>query len=177
MREISSAILIICILFGCTFQKLPGPIGPKGDQGIQGLPGPVGPAGPTGPKGKSGRSLSENQLTKINQLIQQNKNGSEFVVGTSSYRFGFAPTITGFLYLTNHGRLYKLENSNPQSLGQKIDFITTIADRKDFISINRNVQGEDIKQYFSATTKSGDIYTSENLKKWNQGLFLPFDKK
>ena len=168
---------IMCFFIGCTFQNSPGPSGPKGQKGDQGPQGIPGSSGPPGPKGKPGKGLSDDQLIKVNELIQISNSSNEFVVSSASYRFGFAPTITGFIYLTNHGRLYKYENNNPQSLGQKIDYITMIADKKDFISINRIVHGEDIKQYFSAVTKSGNIYTSENLKEWNQTLSLPIKLK
>ena len=122
-----------------------------------------------------GKGLSKDQLTKVNEIIKINNSSNEIIIGSSSYRFGFAPTITGFIYLTSHGRLYKFEKNNPQSLGQKIEYITRIAEKKDFVSINRIVHGEDIKQYFSAVTKSGIIYSSENLKDWQHNLSLPID--
>ena len=77
------------------------------------------------------------------------------------------------VFLTNHGRIFKLENKTPQTLGQSIEFVGTIAERKDFVSITRIVFGEDIKQYFTATTSSGIIYTSEDLKIWNQNTTQP----
>ena len=95
------------------------------------------------------------------------KNKREYVVESTSYSFGFAPTITGFVYLTNHGRIYKLENKNSQTIGKDIELITRIADREDFIAINRIAYGEDIKQVFSAATKEGIVYTSDDLNKWS----------
>ena len=94
-------------------------------------------------------------------------NEREYLVESTSYSFGFAPTITGFVYLTNHGRLYKLENKNSQTVGKDIELIIRIAERKDFIAINRIAYGEDIKQVFSAATKEGIVYTSNDLKKWS----------
>ena len=41
-------------------------------------------------------------------------NESEYLVGATSYNFGFAPTITGFAYLTNHGKLFKFQNKKPE---------------------------------------------------------------
>ena len=151
---------------GCSLQGPPGPMGPKGEPGLkgaQGLTGPAGPIGPKGPMGEPGEGLSKNQKLKIEKII----NGSlERIVSSSSYSFGFAPTITGFLYLTNYGKIYKQENKNPETLGNNIELITRIDNRQDFISISRIVYGEDIKQFFSAATSGGLIYNSTDLKEW-----------
>ena len=152
--------------FGCIPAGAPGPKGP---------PGPPGPTGPTGPqgipgiKGKDGISIPSKILNQIDEIIDKhNLSEEENIISSASYSFGFAPTITGFVFLTNYGRLFKLENQNPEVLGKNITFITTIDSRKDFINISRIVYAEDIKQYFSAITKSGIVYTSENLKDWNR---------
>ena len=71
------------------------------------------------------------------------------------------------MYLTNHGRIYKLENKNSQTVGKDIKLITRIAEREDFIAINRIAYGEDIKQVFSAATKEGIVYISDDLNKWS----------
>ena len=142
------------MITGCIPPELRGPIGP---------PGPKGASGKPGPAGKPGKGLSNQQLKSIDLFLN---NESEYLVGATSYNFGFAPTITGFAYLTNHGKLFKLQNKNPQVIGKDIELIGQIADRKDFISINRIAYGEDIKQFFSAATKEGLIYTSNDLKKW-----------
>ena len=136
--------------------KLPSlPRGPKGERGKQGI---------QGPPGKPGKGLSSKELKAIDLLIN---NEHEYIVESTSYSFGFAPTITGFVYLTNYGRLYKLENKNSQTVGKDIEPITRIAERKDFIAINRIAYGEDIKQVFSAATKEGIVFTSNDLKKWS----------
>ena len=136
--------------------KLPSlPRGPKGERGKQGI---------QGPPGKPGKGLSSKELKAIDLLIN---NEREYIVESTSYSFGFAPTITGFVYLTNHGRLYKLENKNSQTIGEDIELVTRIAEREDFIAINRIAYGEDIKQVFSAATKEGIVYTSKDLKKWS----------
>ena len=161
MKYTLSIFLFAILLTGCTPRSIPGPPGPegpngaRGERGIQGL---RGIPGPPGPQGKPGKSISEKQIKTFNE-------------------FGFAPTITGFVYLTNHGRVFKLDNKTPQTLGQSIEFISTIADRKDFSSISRIAYGEDIKQYFTATTSSGIIYTSEDLKIWNQNTTQPVLEK
>ena len=72
------------------------------------------------------------------------------------------------VYLTNKGHLYKLDSKNPKTLGQKTEYITRIEEKNDFTSIAKTAYGEDIKQYFTSTTKSGDIYFSEDLKDWNK---------
>ncbi|MAI86780.1 MAG: hypothetical protein CMF99_06425 [Candidatus Marinimicrobia bacterium] len=105
-------------------------------------------------------------------MDKHNLSREENIISSASYSFGFAPTITGFVFLTNYGRLFKLENQNPQVLGKNISFITTIDSRKDFINISRIVYAEDIKQYFSAITKSGIVYTSENLKEWDRSSVI-----
>ena len=139
--------------------KLPSlPRGPKGERGIQGI------QGIQGPPGKPGKGLSSEELKAIELLINDKR---EYVVESTSYSFGFAPTITGFVYLTNHGRIYKLENKNSQTVGKDIKLITRIAEREDFIAINRIAYGEDIKQVFSAATKEGIVYISDDLNKWS----------
>ena len=176
MKLAISILFFALLISGCTTKSIPGPPGPegakgpKGERGIQGLRGITGPPGP---KGDPGKSASDNQLKALNELINNKSSDKEIMIGTTTYSFGFAPTITGFVYLTDHGRIFKLENKTPQSLGQSIEFVGTIADRKDFVSISRIVFGEDIKQYFTATTSSGIIYTSEDLKSWNQNTTQP----
>lgn len=160
-------------LAGCTPQSVPGPQGPEGPRGIQGLQGEQGIQGPFGPAGKAGKSISRDKLNKVETFLKLSQ--QESVVGSASYSFGMAPTITGFCYLTSHGRVFKLENKNTQTLGEKVGFVGTIADHTDFIGLNRIVYGEDIKQYFSAVTRSGMIYTSEDLKNWTQNSSLPLD--
>jgi len=147
-------IILLFILTGCIPPELRGPTGP---------PGPKGDPGKPGPAGKTGKGFSNQQLKSIDLFLNDK---SEYIVGTTSFNFGFAPTLTGFAYLTNHGKLFKLQNKNPQIIGTDIELIGQIADRKDFISINRIAYGEDIKQFFSAATKEGLIYTSNDLRKW-----------
>ena len=158
MRILFLYVLLIVMVIGCIPPelKLPSlPKGPKGERGKQGI---------QGPPGKPGKGLSSEDLKAIDLLIN---NKSEYIVESTSYIFGFAPTITGFVYLTSHGRLYKLENKNSQNVGKDIELITRIAERKDFIAINRIAYGEDIKQVFSAATKEGIVYISHDLKKWS----------
>jgi hypothetical protein len=147
-------IILLFILTGCIPPELRGPTGP---------PGPKGDPGKPGPAGKAGKGFSNQQLKSIDLFLNDK---SEYIVGATSFNFGFAPTITGFAYLTNHGKLFKLQNKNPQIIGTDIELIGQIADKKDFISINRIAYGEDIKQFFSAVTKEGLIYTSNDLRKW-----------
>ena len=170
MNQITSFILIMFFLAGCTPQSVPGPQGPEGPRGIQGLQGKEGIQGTAG---KAGKSISRDKLNKVETFLKLSQ--QESVVGSASYSFGMAPTITGFCYLTSHGRVFKLENKNTQTLGEKVGFVGTIADHTEFIGLNRIVYGEDIKQYFSAVTRSGMIYTSEDLKDWIQNSSLPLD--
>ena len=170
MKQITTFISLMFFLAGCTPQSVPGPQGPRG---IQGLKGEQGIQGPFGPAGKAGKSISRDKLNKVETFLKLSQ--QESVVGSASYSFGMAPTITGFCYLTSHGRVFKLENKNTYILGEKVGFVGTIADHTDFIGLNRIVYGEDIKQYFSAVTRSGLIYTSEDLKNWTQNSSLPLD--
>ena len=173
MKQITTFISLMFFLAGCTPQSVPGPQGPEGPRGIQGLQGEQGIQGPFGPAGKAGKSISRDKLNKVETFLKLSQ--QESVVGSASYSFGMAPTITGFCYLTSHGRVFKLENKNTLTLGEKVGFVGTIADHTDFIGLNRIVYGEDIKQYFSAVTRSGMIYTSEDLKNWTQNSSLPLD--
>jgi len=170
MKQITTFISLMFFLAGCTPQSVPGPQGPRG---IQGLKGEQGIQGPFGPAGKAGKSISRDKLNKVETFLKLSQ--QESVVGSASYSFGMAPTITGFCYLTSHGRVFKLENKNTLTLGEKVGFVGTIADHTDFIGLNRIVYGEDIKQYFSAVTRSGMIYTSADLKNWTQNSSLPLD--
>ena len=167
------SILSCLIFWNCALTRVPGPAGPAGPPGPPGPPGSAGPPGSLGTQGipgkmgKPGKGLSKQQFVKIEDIINKEKNlNKEKIVSTTSYSFGFAPTITGFLFLTNLGRLFKLENKNPQTLGGEILFITKIDERADFTSIDRIIYGEDIKQYFCAVTSTGTIYSSDNLQKW-----------
>ena len=170
MKQITTFILLMFFLAGCTPQSVPGPQGPEGPRGIQGLQGEEGIRGQAG---KAGKNISRDKLNKVETFLKLSQ--QESVVESASYSFGMAPTITGFCYLTSHGRVFKLENKNTQTLGEKVGFVGTIADHTDFIGLNRIVYGEDIKQYFSAVTRSGMIYTSEDLKNWTQNSSLPLD--
>jgi len=87
-------------------------------------------------------------------------------VDVESYSFGLAPRFTGYCFLTNHGRIFKLENKNTQILGESIAFVAKITDRDDFTGLSRIAYGDDIKQYFSAVTKSGMVFTTEDLITW-----------
>ena len=161
------SFLFLLFYFGCIPNNSPGPVGPTGPTG------PSGPQGIPGNKGKDGTSIPPKTLNQINKFIDNhNFSKEENIISSASYSFGFAPTITGFVFLTNYGRLFKLENQNPQVLGKNITFITKIDSRKDFINITRIVYAEDIKQYFSAVTKSGNVYTSENLKDWDKSSVI-----
>ena len=161
------SILFLIFCFGCIPASAPGPKGQPGPPGPSGPSGPPGPQGIPGIKGKDGTSIPSKILNQIDEVIDRhNLSKEEYITSSASYSFGFAPTITGFVFLTNYGRLFKLENQNPEALGKNVTFITKIDSRKDFINISRIVYAEDIKQYFSAITESGVIYTSENLKDW-----------
>ena len=167
------SILFLIFCFGCIPAIAPGPKGPPGPEGPSGPSGPPGPQGVPGIKGKDGTNIPSKILNEIDEIIDRhNLSKDEYIASSASYSFGFAPTITGFVFLTNYGRLFKLENQNPEALGKNVTFITKIDSRKDFINISRIVYAEDIKQYFSAITKSGIVYTSENLKDWNKSSVI-----
>ena len=70
--------------------------------------------------------------------------------------------------MTNYGRLFKLENKNPQVIGTDFLFITKIDSRTDFVDIQRIVYAEDIKQYFIVVTKTGLVYSSDDLEDWKK---------
>ena len=158
-------ILILSFSIGCI------PIGTPGPQGDPGPAGPPGPEGIRGPKGKDGKSVSKELVVQIENLLKTNDN--ESVIGTVAYSFGIAPRITGFAYLTTSGKLFKFENKNPQKLGSEIKLIAQLSKNQRFISFGRTTYGDDIKQFFTAVTDNGQIYTSENLETWTKSATIP----
>lgn len=158
-------IFILGFSIGCI------PVGTPGPQGDPGPTGPQGPKGIRGPKGKDGKSVSKELVVQIENLLKTNDN--ESVIGTVAYSFGIAPRITGFAYLTNSGKLFKFENKNPQKLGSEIKLIAQLSKNQRFISFGRTTYGDDIKQFFTAVTDNGQIYTSENLETWTKSATIP----
>ena len=166
------SIFITLLLIGCAGLPIGGSIGPQGEPGPAGPEGPKGPVGPRGPKGADGQNVPKELLEKIEALTSDN----EVVVGSVAYSFGIAPRITGFTYLTSSGKVYKLENSNPQKLGNKVELVTQISKDDQFISLGRTTYGDDIKQFFTAVTINGEIYTSEKLDSWTKMASIPLSK-
>ena len=158
-------IFILSFSIGCI------PIGTPGPQGEPGPAGPQGPKGARGPKGRDGKSISKELLNQIENSLKSKEN--ESVIGTVAYSFGIAPRITGFAYLTTSGKLYKFENKNPQKLGNEVKLVTQLSKNQRFISFGRTTYGDDIKQFFTAVTENGQIYTSENLETWTKSATIP----
>ena len=165
MKYLTSIVtLLLLLLTGCVPQGSIGPQGPPGKDGATGKPGIQGKIGPMGP---AGSSVPANQLKKVEAfLAQNNESSNEHIVAIESYTFGLAPRITGFCFLSSHGRIFKMENKNTQVLGDSISLVGKISDHQDFISLSRIAYGEDIKQYFVAATKSGMVFTTDDLKTW-----------
>ena len=166
------SIFITLLLIGCAGLPIGGSIGPQGEPGPAGPEGPKGPIGPRGPKGADGQNVPKQLLEKIEALTSDN----EVVVGSVAYSFGIAPRITGFAYLTSSGKVYKLENRNPQKLGNKVELVTQLSKDDQFISLGRTTYGDDIKQFFTAVTINGEIYTSEKLDSWTKMASIPLSK-
>ena len=170
MRAVILFILALLFNAGCavkSVQGIPGEkgeAGPIGPQGPPGLKGEKGEKGEKGKEGKDGESLPKDLLFKLENIVTQDS--SEIVIDVEVYSFGLAPRITGFVFMTNYGNLYKLENINPQKIGETIVYIGRVDEKLNFISLARTAYADDIKQYFTSTTKSGDIYISEDLKNW-----------
>ena len=165
-------ITLVLLFIGCAGLPVGSSIGPQGEPGPAGKQGPQGPTGPRGPKGADGQNVPKELLEKIEALTKDN----EVVVGSIAYSFGIAPRITGFAYLTSSGKIYKLENSNPQKLGNKVELVTQISKNNQFISLGRTTYGDDIKQFFTAVTINGEIYTSEKLDSWMKMASIPLSK-
>ena len=162
---ITTSLLLITAT-SCSTSTIPGPQGLAGPRGEK---GEVGSKGEKGEKGEKGQGFDKKRLIEIDKIITEYKQShDEFVVGATSYSFGFAPKVTGFVYLTNKGKIFKLESKNPNTLGQEIEFLTQISQSNIFTSISKTASGEDVKQYFTSTTLAGDIYSSENLKDWKK---------
>ena len=172
MKYLTSIVtLLLLLLTGCVPQGSIGPQGPPGKDGATGKPGIQGKIGPMGP---AGSSVPANQLKKVEAfLVQNNESSNEHIVAIESYTFGLAPRITGFCFLSSHGRIFKMENKNTQVLGESITLVGKISDHYDFISLSRIAYGEDIKQYFVAVTKSGMVFTTDDLKTWKSQVNIP----
>ena len=167
MKYLTSIVTLLLLLTGCLPKGSAGPQGPPGKDGATGLPGKSGIKGMTGPMGPAGSSVPADQLKKVEAfLTQNNESSNEHIVAIESYTFGLAPRITGFCFLSSHGRIFKMENKNTQVLGESITLVGKISDHHDFISLSRIAYGEDIKQYFVAGTKSGMVFTTDDLKTW-----------
>ena len=161
---VSIFTLLLLLITACIPQGSVGPQGPPGKDGATGKPGIQGKMGPMGP---SGARVPAAQLKKVEAILAQNiESSNEHIVAIESYTFGLAPRITGFCFLTSHGRIFKMENKNTQVLGESISLVGKISDHRDFISLSRIAYGEDIKQYFVAGTKSGIVFTTDDLKTW-----------
>ena len=63
--------------------------------------------------------------------------------------------------------MFKLENKNIKTVGEKIEPVTKIGNHNDFVSFSRNLSNENITQYFTAATSSGEIYISNDLINWS----------
>jgi hypothetical protein len=171
MKYFTSITTLLLLLTGCLPQGSAGPQGPPGKNGAKGLPGQGGMTGPMGP---AGSSIPADQLKKVEAFLSQNNESSnEHIVAIESYSFGLAPRITGFCFLTSHGRIFKMENKNVQVLGESISLVGRISNHYDFISLSRIAYGEDIKQYFVATTKSGMVFSTDDLKAWESQGDIP----
>ena len=164
-------IVFLGFIIGCIPVGTPGP---KGDPGPAGPAGSRGPKGSQGPRGEDGKSVPDELIIKIEESIKSSDN--ESVVGTVAYSFGIAPRITGFAYLTSSGKLFKFENKNPQKLGDEIKLVTQLSKTQRFISFGRTTYGDDIKQFFTAVTKNGNIFTSEDLDSWSEVASIPLIK-
>jgi len=166
MKFILLFSLVLFVQIGCSPKiiKIPGIQGLKGDKGEKGLKGDKGDKGDKGKDGEDGKSVSKETIAKIENILE--KNNLENIVGSEAYSFGLAPRITGFAILTNLGNLYKLENKNTQTIGKLIEHVSRVDNKNDFISLSRTAYADDIKQYFTAVTKTGEVYISSDLKKW-----------
>lgn len=170
MKYFTSITTLLLLLTGCVPQGSAGPQGPPGKDGAKGLTG----QGMTGPMGPAGSSVPADQLKKVEAFLSQNNESSnEHIVAIESYAFGLAPTITGFCFLTSHGRVFKMENKNTQVLGESISLVGRISNHYDFISLSRIAYGDDIKRYFVATTKSGMVFATDDLKTWKSQGNIP----
>jgi len=177
MKYFTSIVAILLLLLtGCVPGGSVGPEGPPGKDGTPGLTGKPGIQGEIGPMGPAGVSVPKDQLKKVEAfLIQNNESSNEYIVAIESYTFGLAPRITGFCFLTSYGRIFKMENKNTQVLGESVTLVGKISDERDFISLSRIAYGEDIKQYFIAATKSGMVFTTDDLKIWKLQGNIPLE--
>ena len=114
MRYLTSIVTLLLLLTGCVPQGSAGPQGPPGKDGATGKPGIQGKIGPMGP---AGSSVPADQLKKVEAFLAQNyESSNEHIVAIASYTFGLAPRITGFCFLSSHGRIFKMENKGQANI-------------------------------------------------------------
>ena len=76
----------------------------------------------------------------------------------------------------------RVEGSKSQISGARlfqvneIELVTQISKENQFISLGRTTYGDDIKQFFTAVTMNGEIYTSEKLDSWTKMASIPLSK-
>ena len=58
----------------------------------------------------------------------------------------------------------------------EIELVTQISKVNQFVSLGRTTYGDDIKQFFTAVTINGEIYTSEKLDSWMKMASIPLSK-
>ena len=64
---------------------------------------------------------------------------------------------------------------NPRTLGEKSEPAGMIAEKNNFITLTRTTYGDDISQFFTAITRSGEIFTSVDLKTWTTKDSIPIN--
>ena len=79
-------------------------------------------------------------------------------------------------FITQGPEIEKFENKNPQKLGDEVKLVTQLSKTQRFISFGRTTYGDDIKQFFTAVTENGNIFTSEDLDSWSKVAFIPLTK-
>ena len=149
-----------------------GPPGEPGPPGEAGLAGSEGPAGPMGPAGKSAPDKLIRELEDALLKLKTSETGEQ-IIFSAHFTFGPLPPKTGFVLLSNLGKIYTMKNADPTTVGSKFKYLTRIDSRNDFVGLTILPKTEVSKPHFLAVTASGRHYYSKDLKKWTFQATVP----
>ncbi len=169
---------LMLTLAACSATGPSGETGPPGESGPPGEAGHVGVQGPTGPIGPAGRSAPEELVQELEDLLIKIKESdyeekNETIVSSTYFIFGPAPSVTGFILMSNLGNVYTMKNVTPKKVGNEFSHLTRIDSQDNFVALTILPKTEVSKPHFLAVTASGHYYYSKDLRNWSYQSTVP----